>query len=76
MTTATRRATAEGLDPQATELAIDLQRVINRYHSLEPELKELPLDDPRIQLELELAIPAQSAVIGPLWNPIQAGSCS
>lgn len=47
-------ANEQGLDSESTELAVELQRVINAYHSLPTYLKSLPLNSPEVQRALTL----------------------
>lgn len=68
-------AQAKGLDADATELAIELQKVVNAYHNLPNHLKELPYDYPAVQDAL-LASISPSLARGATTPNIDIGAAS
>lgn len=66
---------AKGLDAEATELAIELQKVINAYHNLPNHLKEAPLDSPDVQAAL-LATTSSSLARGAIASGVDIGKAS
>lgn len=68
-------ALSKGLDADATELAIELQKVVNAYHNLPSHLKEAPLDSPDVQTAL-LAGASPSLARGAIASGIDFGKAS
>lgn len=66
---------AKGLDAEATELAIELQKIVNAYHSLPDHLKDAPYDSPAVQDAL-LAATSPSLARGAIASGIDIGKAS
>lgn len=45
-------AQQEGLDADQTEMAVELQRIVNAYHELPEELQGKPISDPEVREEI------------------------
>ncbi|MBM7051060.1 hypothetical protein [Rothia sp. ZJ1223] len=63
------------MDTETTELAIELQKVINAYHNLPEHLKEAPFDSPDVQNAL-LAATSPSLARGAIASGIDIGKAS
>lgn len=62
-------AKAQGLDADATEMAIELQKIINAYHELPEDLKGLPFEDPQVQEALLSKVAQSSTTLGRFASP-------
>lgn len=66
-------ASAKGLDDDATETAVELQKVVNAYHELPEDMKGRPTSDP----EVEAALQRQMASSGTAFRgPVDAMDCA
>lgn len=70
------QAKAQGLDAEATQLAVDLQKMVNRYHQLPEDMKNLPVDDPRVQAELRRAVGNSPSGVVSAMGFTQAMDCA